>query len=168
MASKARESTFALALGMAFHFPFESLLHLRRSLERQQELRLRAANQQVAKVRHLLDRSDRQLGEMRIQHARQLQAGETIAELRFAATCEAALVKQRRVIEQELARLERLRDQQQQIFHKARLDRETLESLRQHQFAAYERAGRRREQRLLDDLFLLRQIVLRRSGRRSG
>ena len=55
-----------------------------------------------------------------------------------------------------------LRDQQQKIFQLARRERETFESLRDHQLHEYERDARRREQRQLDDLFLLRQSYLKR------
>ena len=43
---------------MAFHFPLQAVYQFRKSLEHQQELRLRAANQQVAKVHHLLEQTE--------------------------------------------------------------------------------------------------------------
>ena len=75
---------------------------------------------------------------------------------------EAALRLQRQDAERDLARWQNLRDQQQKIFQQARRERETFESLRDHQLHEYERDARRREQRQLDDLFLLRQSYLKR------
>jgi len=147
---------------MAFHFPLQAVFHFRQSVEHQQELRLRAANQQVARVRHLLDQLDERIRQLKIRQSQELGVGTTSAELRFALLAEAAVHQQRQVAERELQRWQNLRDQQQQIFQQARRERETFESLRNHQLREYERHAARREQRQLDDLFLLRQAYLRR------
>lgn len=147
---------------MAFHFPLHAVFHFRQSVEHQQELRLRAANQQVARVRHLLDQLDERIRQAQIRESQELSAGTTSAELRFTLGAEAALLQQRQDGERELSRWQSLRDQQQKIFQQARRDRETFESLRNHQFREYQRDAARREQRQLDDLFLLRQAYLRR------
>jgi len=142
---------------MPFRFPLAAVLHLRRSLEHQQELRLRAANQQVAKVRHLIEQLDEHIGKTNSSDSQQLAAGTTAAELRFALAKQASLESMHRDLDRELSRLSNLRDQQQRIFQQARRERETFESLRQQQLRAYERDQIRREQRRLDDLFLLSQ-----------
>jgi len=147
---------------MAFRFPLQAVFHFRQSVEHQQELRLRAANQQVARVRHLLDQIDDGLRGLQARESEELQAGTTSAELHFALGSEAALREHRRDAERELARWHNLRDQQQKIFYQARRERETFESLRNHQRREYERDAARREQRQLDDLFLQRQSYLRR------
>jgi flagellar export protein FliJ len=147
---------------MAFHFPLQAVFHFRQSVEHQQELRLRAANQQVARVRHLLDQLDDRIRQLQIRESQELGAGTTSAELRFALWGEASLREQRQNAERELLRWQNLRDQQQKIFQQARRERETFESLRDHQLREYQRDAARREQRQLDDLFLLRQAFLRR------
>jgi flagellar protein FliJ len=147
---------------MAFHFPLQAVFHFRQSVEHQQELRLRAANQQVARVRHVLDQIDDRIRQVQIRESQELGVGTTSAELRFALGCEAALRQQRQDAERELLRWQSLRDQQQKIFQQARRERETFESLRDHQLREYQRDAARREQRLLDDFFLLRQAYLRR------
>jgi flagellar export protein FliJ len=147
---------------MAFHFPLQAVFHFRQSVEHQQELRLRAANQQVAKVRHLVDQINEQLRQLQLRGSQELGAGTTSAELRFALGCEVALRQQRQEAERELLRWQNLRDQQQKIFQHARRERETFESLRDHQLREYQRDALRREQRQLDDLFLMRQVYLRR------
>ena len=147
---------------MAFHFPLQAVFHFRQSVEHQQELRLRAANQQVAKVRRLVDHLEEQLRQLRLRESQELGAGTTSAELRFALGCNASLRQQRQDAERELLRWQNLRDQQQKIFQQARRERETFESLRDHQLREYQRDALRREQRQLDDLFLMRQAYLRR------
>ena len=147
---------------MAFHFPLEGVLHFRRSLEHQQELRLRAAHQQVARVRHAIEQVEHQIKETQTQQSRQLGAGTTAAELRFALLCEATLHGQRQELLRDLLRAQAVRDQQQKLFQKARRERETFESLRDRQLREYQRDAARREQRQLDELFLARQAYLRR------
>lgn len=147
---------------MAFQFPLQAVLHFRQGVERQQELRLIAANLDVARMRRALEDADLRLQEARAQRGQRLQAGTTAAELAFALSCEATLGRQRVHLEGELVRLQRLRDEQQKIFQQGRRQRETLESVRDLQFHQYERAVARREQRELDEQFLMRRTLLGR------
>ncbi len=148
---------------MPFRFPLEAVFHFRQSLERQQELRLRAANQQVLRVRHLIEQLDRRIEEVRNTQLQQLQAGTTAAELRFSMLGQAAFAQQRGELERELAHLQHLRDEQQKLFEHQRRQRETLEGLRDGQLRSYKREAARREQRNLDDLYLLQRSHSRRS-----
>jgi flagellar export protein FliJ len=147
---------------MAFHFPLQAVLHFRQSLEHQQELRLRAANQQVARVQRLIEQMDLRRRENRSTQTNELSAGVTAAELRFELLCEGELLRHRRELEQQLLRLEQLRQQQRELLQQARWARETLESVRDRQLRVYQKEALRREQRSLDDLFLLRREYLRR------
>jgi flagellar export protein FliJ len=116
----------------------------------------------VARVRHLLEQLTERIRQAQLGEAQQLGDGTTSAELRFALDGEVALRQQRHDVERELARWQNLRDQQQRIFQQARRERETFESLRDHQLREYERHAARRQQRQVDDLFLLRQAYLKR------
>jgi flagellar export protein FliJ len=147
---------------MPFRFPLETILHLRRSVEHQQELRLRAANQQVARMRHVIQQIEQQIASTRTRESSQLNSGTTAAELQFTEACETVLEQQGVAATRELMRVEHVRDQQNKIFQQARRERETFERLRDHQHAEYERNARRREQQQLDELFLLRQKPRRR------
>jgi flagellar export protein FliJ len=147
---------------MAFHFPLHAVLHLRQSIEHQQELRLRAAIQQVGRVQHLIEQMDLHRRELHSTQAKELSAGITAAELRFGLQCEAALLRHRRELEQQLLRLQQLREQQRELLEQARRARETLDSVRDRQLREYRKDALRREQRSLDDLFLLRREYLRR------
>lgn len=148
---------------MAFHFPLQAVLQYRKSLEHQQELRLRAANQQVARVRHLIEQMDLRRQQLQSTQERDLSSGTTSAELRFGLQLEAELQRHRLTLQQQLVALEKARDLQREIFQQARRARETLESVRDHQLLLYKKEAARREQRGLDDLFLMRREYLRRS-----
>ncbi|MGA8199820.1 MAG: flagellar FliJ family protein [Candidatus Sulfotelmatobacter sp.] len=147
---------------MPFRFSLQAVLHFRQSMERQQELRLRAANQQVARGQHGIEQIELRRGALQSEQSRGLGAGITAAELRFGLQCEAELLRHRKELELQLARLQQLRDQQREIFQQARRARETLESVRDQQLKFYKQEAARREQRSLDDLFLLRREYLRR------
>jgi len=147
---------------MAFHFALQAVLHLRQSIEHQQELRLRAANQQVARVQHLIEQMDGRRKELQSAQSKELSSGMTAVELQFGLLCEAELLRHRRELEQQLVRLQQAREQQREIFRQARRTRETLESVRDRQLVVYQKDAARREQRRLDDLFLLRREYLRR------
>jgi flagellar export protein FliJ len=147
---------------MAFHFPLHAVLHFRQSIEHQQELRLRAAHQQVARVQYLIGQADLRWQELQSTQASELSAGMKAAELRFGLLCEVELLQYRRELERQLLQLQQLRDQQRALLQQARRARETLESVRDRQLREYQREALRREQRSLDDLFLLRREYLRR------
>jgi flagellar export protein FliJ len=147
---------------MPFHFPLQTVLHFRQSLEHQQELRLRAANHQVGKMRHLITQVELASRESRALQLRRLETGLSAAEIRFELSCEAVVEQRQRSLEQELVRLEKLRDEQLAIYQRLRRDHETLQGLRDQQLRVYQKGAARNEQRRLDDLFLLRQQYVRR------
>lgn len=153
---------------MPFRFSLESVLHFRQSAEHQQELRLRTANQQVSRIRRMIDQIEQHIKAMHTSQSQELGAGTTAAELRCSLAREKGLLQQRQVLLKELRRVENLRDEQQKIFFQLRRQRQTIESLRDHQRCEYERTTLRREQRAADDEFLLRQSFLRRSSLRRS
>jgi flagellar export protein FliJ len=148
---------------MPFHFPLQMVLHFRQSVEHQQELRLLAANQQVLRVRSLIEHLDKRQSAAITHQSQELDSGTNGAELYFSSLCEAALRVQRQNMERELLRLEGVCAEQKKIFQQARQERETFESLHDQQLRQYTRAATRRQQRQLDDLFLARQAYLKRS-----
>lgn len=146
---------------MPFQFSLEVVLHLRQSVEHQQELRLRAANQQVAKVRHLIEQIDTCLRQTRAYQSQQLSAGTTSAELRFDCSSESMLLERRHSLQRDLRHAQSLRDEQQRLFQRARRGREIFENLRDGQRNEYRREAARREQRQFDEFFLLHSEFMR-------
>jgi flagellar export protein FliJ len=144
---------------MAFHFPLEAVLRYRRSIERQQELRLQRANQKLAATEQQLLELFHALGKMAHTQMEQLQSGTTAAEMHFSLLCRAAILRQRSELETQRIREQSLCRECVEALCQARQLREAAENLRQQQFAIYQQEGRRREQRQLDDLFLIRRNV---------
>jgi flagellar export protein FliJ len=148
---------------MAFHFSLDSVLRLRRSLERQQELSLREANQQVTALQLRIDSVNAQLLERTTQGNLQLASQSSGAELQFMQLCRSTLLAQRSNLGKRLATAQAVRDSYVASFRQARQQREVLETLRQTQAQVYRQHEARQNQRRLDDLLLLRRAYLRRS-----
>ena len=145
---------------MAFHFPIEAVLRYRRSIERQQELRLQQANQKLAATEQQLLELLHSLTKMAHAQAEQLQSGTTAAEMHFSLLSRGIILRQRSELETQKIREQAVCRECVQALRQARRLREAVENLRGQQFAAYQQEGRRREQRQLDDLFLLRRNLI--------
>jgi len=115
------------------------------------------------KVQHLIEQMDTRRQELHTAQAKELGSGMTAVELQFELLCDAELLRHRRELGQELARLQQLQEQQREIFQQSRRARQTLETMRDQQLRLYQKEAVRREQRTLDDLFLVRREYLRRS-----
>jgi flagellar export protein FliJ len=147
---------------MPFRFPLETLLRFRRSIERQQELRLLEAYQRVAALRQEIEELSQRKAGLAEQERRDLAEGVSGAQLHFHILLRSLLARQREALERELVRCEELRRQRHLEFQRARQQREAVTALRDSQLRAYAQLQSRSEQRRLDDLFLLRREFLRR------
>jgi flagellar export protein FliJ len=142
---------------MAFHFPLEAVMRYRCSIERQQELRLQQANQKLAATEQQLLELFHALGKMAHAQVEQLQSGTTAAEMQFSLFCRGTILRRQSELETQKIREQAICRECVQALLQARQLRRAVENLREQQFAAYQQEGHRREQRSLDDLFLLRR-----------
>jgi flagellar export protein FliJ len=140
---------------MAFQFSLDSVLRLRRSEQRQQELILHCANEQVSRVAGELEnlRSEAR----RIRSDSNAQARITAAEIQFdQLRCEILAVRCAETTGRLLTVQER-RTAALKEFQRVWQNREVLDTLREHERQAYALEESRREQRAQDDLFLQRR-----------
>jgi len=148
---------------MAFRFPLETVLRLRQNLERQQELLLYKANQEVLTVQRQIEDLDVAMAAHAQRRSLQLQSGVSSAELQFDLLCHSVLLESRHDLEARRARAQSARDAQAESFRQARRRREAIETLRSHQLQIFRQHEARQDQRRADDLFLLRRSYLQRS-----
>src|SRR5450631_2285895 len=141
---------------MAFKFSLAALMRFRQGRERQQEILLREAAQQVATLRQEVEAIEQAIVETSAQGARKLQAGVSSAELQFDLLRGSVLLARGKQLEKPLAEAEALRERRREEFQFARQQREAVETLKGNQFQLYIQQEKRQEQRHLDDLFLLR------------
>lgn len=142
---------------MAFQFSLQGVLRLRQTVERREEMRLQYANRQVATVRAQIESMDLHLRERALRWHQELNDGTFASELQFELAGESSVRFYRADLSKDLKRLEALRDQQREVFQQARASREIMESIRERQLEIYRQEKSRREQRYLDDLFLMQR-----------
>jgi flagellar export protein FliJ len=147
---------------MAFRFPLEVLLRLRKGLERQQELRLQEANQRVAMLRQQIDDVHSEMKNIEVGRRLEREPGISAAELQFDVLCASVLAARQLVLEKQLIEAEAYRRARSEDFQRAHQQREVMDVLRRHQFEEYQQQETRHDQRRLDDLFLLRRSYLKR------
>jgi flagellar biosynthesis chaperone FliJ len=89
------------------------------------------------------------------QHA--LITGVSAAELQFELVCDAMVASHRKLLQENLRELETLRNQQHELYRKARMRREILDTIRDGEHHSYQQQKNRRDQHSQDDLFLMRR-----------
>jgi flagellar export protein FliJ len=146
---------------MAFRFSLQSILQLRRSQEQLERLKLEAIIWEQRQMRARLEGVIERSVESRRRFQQELAGGLTGSELQFQAMRQENTASVRTSLEDHLVELERSRQAQILVFHKFRQRREILENLRVRKLEVYAREQSRREQQELDDLFLMRQEIVR-------
>jgi flagellar export protein FliJ len=138
---------------MPFRFPLDPLLRVRQGQERQRELLLQEANFRVSALRQQIEDTHR--GIEAIRACRQMQLTASASELHFDELCRSVLLDQARQLAKELAEAELLQQSRLADFQRARQRREVVETLRHQQAEIYHQEEARRQQRQLDELFLV-------------
>jgi flagellar export protein FliJ len=142
---------------MAFQFSLSAVLIYRESLEQREYIALEQIQQEITRTEaHLL-----QVEEWRAAAAQgraaELTRGIHSVHLQQAYERELALERYRDLLQDKLRELKNRRQQQLKSYEVARQKRRVLDELRGHQFEAYTHAQARRQQLLLDELFLARR-----------
>jgi flagellar FliJ protein len=145
---------------MAFHFSLETVLRVRRGLERSARLKLEAIVSEQSAARAKMEQITETGIVLKRQFQDELKNVLKGSELQFEAMRESNLALSRTRIRSRVSELEQQRMAQLRIFLDARRNREVLESVRLQKFDLYQIESLRREQQELDDLFLMRRQFL--------
>jgi flagellar FliJ protein len=146
---------------MAFRFSLESVLHLRESVERSEELVLQQISQEIGRVESEIQTLETMQGSLREKRDHDLSQGMHASHLQEWNEQEARIVISIRNFREQLRQLEISKRKQLAILQSARLDRELLSKLREGRHRSYKREQLRQEQKMLDDLFLAQLIAKR-------
>lgn len=145
---------------MAFRFSLDTLLRLRLSLERKEELILQRINMALMQTRQELEqlRQERQAawGEAHLR----LSGAVPASELHFELARDQAAQTRVDQLRQRIAQLEAARQEQQRAYQKARQEREILENLRDRKREQFDMELNRAEQQRIDDMQLLLRAAL--------
>jgi len=142
---------------MAFQFPLETVLRLRRGQERLERLRLETIHSELAQTRATLEDLIEKSLELRRKVQRDLANTLSGSELQIAASQDETVALTRASLRNRIVELEQRRLAQMHVYTKVRQTRETFEKLRDNKLALYRMEQARREQQILDDLFLTRR-----------
>ena len=150
---------------MAFRFSLDAVLRLRRSQQRQQETFLQRANEKV----NLLTRELRMIaGEFAgASTLGKFTTDVRASELHFNQSQRQVLESRRLQMEQLLLKAREEQSAMRVELSKVWRAREVIETLRNREHLAYTVERERREQRMQDDLFLLRRNAARSQSRPS-
>jgi flagellar export protein FliJ len=143
---------------MAFVFSLKTLLRLRELSEASELQTLRSLASEVAAVRAEIEALETAGEEQQRGVCRDSLQGVSGADLHMHLRRQTVFRQRREVLVQKLKELEKVREAQQAIYMRARQEREALSTLREQHLAAYEEEQSRREQRQIDDLFLVRYV----------
>ena len=146
---------------MAFRFPLQAILRLRRGLERMERLKLEAIASELARAKRELEIMTEQFIDSRRKFQKRLVQETYASELIFEVARADRVAAAQRGLKIRIAELEQMRLKQVQIYMKAQQSREVLESLHDKKFEIYRKEMIRLEQQGLDDLFVMRKSLLR-------
>jgi flagellar biosynthesis chaperone FliJ len=136
-----------------FHFPLQSALRLRRSQQRQQELLVQRANEQMNRAAQRLRAIDREITQLLSGYRKCETRG---AELQFVEAQCRVLEDSRRRTQFELTKARERHSELVATLRKIWQQREVLEALYKREYELHLSEQGRREQATQDDLFLVR------------
>ncbi|MGB8010563.1 MAG: flagellar export protein FliJ [Terriglobales bacterium] len=143
---------------MAFHFPLEAVLRYRESIEQREHLALEQIQQNIVRVEQRISQLEEDASAATHNRMADLAHGTRAAVVQSAYEYQKALEQQIQTLRALLQDLKIKWRQQLSVYEHARRNRETLEELRDQQLETYTREQTKRQQAVIDDLFLARRI----------
>jgi flagellar export protein FliJ len=142
---------------MSFRFSLAAVLRYRESIEQREYLVLEKLQQEVNRVDQRIREVEGDYSTASQNRAAELAQGIRAAELQATYEYQRALEQQLEALQIRLQELKTKWRQQLAAYQMARRNRETLDKLREKQFDLYTREQAKREQAVIDDLFLARR-----------
>jgi flagellar export protein FliJ len=141
---------------LAFRFSLATLLRLWQSRERYERRKLEALAARVGALRAEMRRIELAAIETRHAAGARLGAGVPAAELHFATECQANRQEYLAKLSDRLKAAENERLAQMAIYQSAERQTKIFENLRRRQYETFRLEEARRQQKQMDELFLLR------------
>ncbi|HLI35051.1 MAG TPA: flagellar export protein FliJ [Terriglobia bacterium] len=141
---------------MAFRFPLEAILKLRRAHERRELLRLVALSNELNYLQQQEQELIRYKRETREATESALLKGMSAGEFHFMNAVASAIDKRQQAVRERKEMVTNQHLTQQALYQQTRRNRKILDNLRARQLAAYHQKQTRREQQQVDELFVLR------------
>jgi flagellar export protein FliJ len=138
---------------MAFRFTLASVLRVRESIERREELAFQRAEHEVARVQRRIDQITVELEKAGATREEALVQPTPACRLRQMQDEINTAIETKRALLEALVTLQQQRDLQKNLYQQAHRGRRMLTEMRQQQKDAYEQEEVRAQQRRLDDIF---------------
>jgi flagellar FliJ protein len=142
---------------MGFQFSLATVLRIRVILEEQEERMLQKILTEIVRSKEAIARIDDAIARSNDSRSEDLFKPFFGYDLQAFYGEVKELKQNRKDIEEQISRLEQLRDKQLEIYKKARQNREMLTDMREDKRSAYESDVARLDQKVLDDLFISRR-----------
>jgi flagellar FliJ protein len=142
---------------MSFQFSLATVLRVRGILEEQEERMLQKILFEITQTRETLERTDAAISATNAARRENLFKPFAGHHVHASYGELEELKRNKKELEERIAKLEELRDRQLVIYEKARRNREMLTDMREEKRSAYESDIARAEQKTLDDNFIARR-----------
>jgi len=141
---------------MAFRFPLATVLRFRDSVEKREELALRKALFEIARVRSQIEQLTGEI--IAAQDARNKALVQTLTAYQMQAMLQGidAAIARRKALIESLPALERQCEVCMHAYQAAHRDRQMLSNMRARQRDEYDQERARLEQKFIDDIFAAR------------
>lgn len=148
---------------MAFRFSLHSLLRMWHSRERYERRKLEALAARLGALRAEMRRVEGNALASRREIGARLDAGVTASELHFAETCEENRHAFLAWLEKQVKKTETEHQAQMAVYQAVGRQCKIFENLRRRQLEAFRLEETRREQKRLDEIFLLSRASAERA-----
>jgi flagellar biosynthesis chaperone FliJ len=142
---------------MAFRFPLAAVLRIRESLERKEQMLLEQCYQRLYLLQMRLSQVDERREGWQHGYEEKLTGGTRAVELHMLLDERQRMERQRKEILGQIAAAQEALTRQMQTYRAVRQQREIVAQLRKDSLEEYQRREQLQEQKLRDDLFLLRR-----------
>ena len=141
---------------MPFHFPLASVLRLRKSIERREEMALKASLLELARVRRRIDELTDEMAKACQDRENALRISTTANRLQAMQVEINAAIEAKQLLFETIQTLKLQRDTQMKVYKAAHSGRQALSDLLAQQKSLYEQEQLHRQQKQLDDIFAAR------------
>lgn len=142
---------------MPFRFSLATVLRVRESLQRQEELKLQKIMVEMARLKRQIDQITVEIADAGNAEERAMRRPIPASQVQMLVWAKQAAIEKRAALERDRQALEQQRDQQMKIYHAAHRSCETLIDLRDSQRDAYEHEIAHTDQKRIDDMFVARR-----------
>ena len=141
---------------MAFKFPLATVLRLRESIEKREELTMQTIQLELARLRQTIDAVSNDIEQRTQKLQKRIERTVEASELQLDLAEIERSVEMRKTLLKEVEVAKNRHKEQSKVYRAAARARQTLTEMQSECRAAYEQKQERIQQKFLDDIFVSR------------